>query len=91
MRKQSREVDTLKAAAEMVRNYRTRRGITQAHIERAAGLTPGKLYSIETGYQRMNADDFLKIIVLGFGITPQIFFDEQFSENEQNEQTNLGG
>lgn len=72
----------MKPAAQMVRDYREARGITQVYIGKRTGISPRRLSQIETGLIRMTADDFLNIITNGFGITPQIFFDNQLSENE---------
>lgn len=72
----------MKTAAQMVRDYREARGITQTHIAKQTGINPKRVSQIETGYTRLSADDFLKIIVDGFGVTPQIFFDDQLSKNE---------
>ena len=72
----------MKTAAQMVRDYREARGITQTHVGKSAGITPKRMSQLETGLVRMTADEFLKIIVDGFGVTPQNFFDEQLSENE---------
>lgn len=73
----------MKLAAQMVRDYREARGITQVHVGKSAGINPRRVSQLETGLIRMTADEFLKIIVDGFGTTPQIFFNDQLSENEK--------
>lgn len=72
----------MKTVAQMVRDYREERGITQIHISKATGITPRRMSRLETGLSRMTADEFLSIVINGFGITPQLFFDDQLSENE---------
>lgn len=72
----------MKTAAQMVHDYRKARGITQVHVGTRAGMTGQKVSAYETGLVRLPADEFLRIIVDGFGVTPQIFFEDQFSENE---------
>ena len=72
----------MKTAAQMVHDFRKSRGITQVHVGTRAGLTGQKVSAYETGLVRMPADEFLRIIVDGFGVTPQIFFEDQLSENE---------
>lgn len=72
----------MKPAAQMIRDYREARGVTQTHIGKRTGINPKRISQIETGLIRVTADEFLKIIVEGFEVTPQIFFDDQLSENE---------
>ena len=72
----------MKSAAQMMRDYREARGITQTHVGKRTGIHPRRISQYETGLIRLPADDFLKIIVDGFGTTPQIFFDDQLSESE---------
>ncbi len=72
----------MKSASEMVRDYREKHGLTQTHIAQSLGVRPQRISAYETGLIKIPADDFLKIIVDGFGITPQNFFDEQLSKNE---------
>ena len=69
-------------ASQMIREYREKRGITQTHVAKTIGITSARLSQLETGVVRLTADEFLKIIVDGFGVTPQIFFDEELSEIE---------
>lgn len=72
----------MKPAAQMIRDYREARGVTQTHIGKRTGINPKRISQIETGLIRVTADEFLKIIVEGFEVTPQFFFDDQLSENE---------
>ena len=72
----------MKTAAQMIRDYREDRGITQIHISKATGITKRRMSRLETGLSRMTADEFLNIIINGFGTTPQLFFDSQVSEIE---------
>lgn len=72
----------MKKAAQMMRDYREARGITQTHVGKRTGIDPRRISQFETGLIRLPADDFLKIIVDGFGTTPQIFFDDQLSKTE---------
>lgn len=72
----------MKTAAQMVRDYREARGITQTHVGKRTGINHRRISQIETGLIRLTADELLKIIVDGFGTTPQNFFDDQLSENE---------
>ena len=72
----------MKPAAQMIRDYREARGVTQTHIGKRTGINPKRISQIETGRIRVTADEFLKIIVEGFEVTPQIFFDDQLSKNE---------
>lgn len=72
----------MKTAAQMVRDYRKERGITQVHISKATRITASRISNIETGLSRMTADEFLNIIINGFNTTPQLFFDNQVSETE---------
>lgn len=72
----------MKTAAQMIRDYREERGITQIHISKVTGITTRRMSRLETGLSRMTADEFLNIIINGFGITPQIFFDNQTSKSE---------
>ncbi|MCC8135272.1 MAG: helix-turn-helix domain-containing protein [Ruminococcus sp.] len=68
---------------QMMRDYRKKRGITQTHVAKQAGITPARLSQLETGLVRLTADEFLTIVIDGFGTTPQIFFDEQLSKIEK--------
>ncbi|MCD8311243.1 MAG: helix-turn-helix domain-containing protein [Firmicutes bacterium] len=67
---------------QMMRDYREKRGITQTHVAKQAGITPARLSQLETGSVRLTADEFLTIVIDGFGVTPQNFFDEQLSKTE---------
>ena len=72
----------MKKVYQMMRDYREKRGITQTHVAKQAGINPKRISQLETGLVRLTADEFLLICLDGFGVTPQIFFDDQLSENE---------
>lgn len=72
----------MKKVYQMMRDYREKRGITQTHVAKQAGINPKRISQLETGLVRLTADEFLHICLDGFGVTPQIFFDDQLSENE---------
>lgn len=74
----------MKKVYQMMRDYREKRGITQTHVAKQAGINPKRISQLETGLVRLTADEFLHICFDGFGVTPQIFFDDQLSENENN-------
>lgn len=74
----------MKKVYQMMRDYREKRGITQTHVAKQAGINPKRISQLETGLVRLTADEFLHICLDGFGVTPQIFFDDQLSENENN-------
>ena len=74
----------MKKVYQMMRDYREKRGITQTHVAKQAGINPKRISQLETGLVRLTADEFLHICLDGFGVTPQIFFDGQLSENENN-------
>lgn len=78
----------MKKVHQMLRDFRESRGVTQIHVARQAGLTAQRISQLETGLVRLTADEFLKIIIDGFGTTPQIFFDEQLSEIEKSDANN---
>lgn len=66
----------------MIREYREDHGITQTYIAKRIGTHPKRLSALEAGTIRLTADEFLRICIDGFGITPQNFFDYQFPETE---------
>ena len=72
----------MKPAAHMIADFRTSRGIKQVHVAQKTGISAGRLSAIERGRMRVSADEFLQIVTLGFGMTPQNFFDLEVSENE---------
>lgn len=74
----------MKKVYQMMRDYREKRGITQTHVAKQAGINPKRISQLETGLVRLTADEFLHICLDGFGVTPQFFFDDQLSENENN-------
>lgn len=74
----------MKKVYQMMRDYREKRGITQTHVAKQAGINPKRISQLETGLVRLTADEFLHICLYGFGVTPQIFFDDQLSESENN-------
>ena len=74
----------MKKVYQMMRDYREKRGITQTHVAKQAGINPKRISQLETGLVRLTADEFLHICLDGFGVTPKIFFDDQLSENENN-------
>lgn len=74
----------MKKVYQMMRDYREKRGITQTHVAKQAGINPKRISQLETGLVRLTADEFLHICLDGFGVTPQNFFDDQLSENENN-------
>lgn len=63
----------MKAVNDMLRDYRTSHGIKQTFIEKKIGIPPGTLSALENGRVRITADMLVKICVVGFGVTPQIF------------------
>ncbi len=77
----------MKKVCQMMRDYREQRGITQTHVARQAGINPKRISQLETGLVRLTADEFLHICLNGFGVTPQIFFDDQLSKNETHTAT----
>lgn len=74
----------MKKVYQMMRDYREKHGNTQTHVAKQAGINPKRISQLETGLVRLTADEFLHICLDGFGVTPQIFFDDQLSENENN-------
>lgn len=74
----------MKKVYQMMRDYREKRGITQTHVAKQAGINPKRISQLETGLVRLTADEFLHICLDGFGVTPQIFFDDQLSESEND-------
>lgn len=74
----------MKKVYQMMRDYREKRGITQTHVAKQAGINPKRISQLETGLVRLTADEFLHICLDGFGVTPQNFFDDQLSENENS-------
>ena len=74
----------MKTVREMMREYREAHGMTQRFVERRIGANLGRISALETGVVRLTADEFLDICVRGFGISPQIFFAEQFPEKGNN-------
>ncbi len=66
----------------MIREYREKTGVTQTFVAKKAGIKPSRLSALENGTYRLTADEFLKICVCGFGISPQKFFASQFHETE---------
>ncbi len=72
----------MKQVHQMMRDFREKRGITQTHVGKQSGIDPKRISQLETGLVRLTADEFLKICIDGFGVTPQKFFDEQLSKNE---------
>lgn len=74
----------MKKVYQMMRDYREKRGITQTHVAKQAGINPKRISQLETGLVRLTADEFLHICLDGFGVTPQIFFDDRLSENENS-------
>ena len=63
----------MKKVDQMMRDYREKRGITQTHVAKQAGINPKRISQLETGLVRLTADEFLHICLDGFGVTPQIF------------------
>ena len=74
----------MKKVYQMMRDYREKRGITQTHVAKQAGINPKRISQLETGLVRLTVDEFLHICLDGFGVTPQIFFDDQLSESENS-------
>lgn len=72
----------MKKVYQMMRDYREQRGITQTHVAKQAGINSKRISQLETGLVRLTADEFLQICIHGFGVTPQIFFDDQLSKDE---------
>lgn len=72
----------MKPVNQMIRDFREVRGITQVHVAKKVGIDSKRLSQIETGLIRLTADEFLKICLYGFEVTPQKFFDELLSNNE---------
>ena len=70
----------MKEVRVMIREYREASGMTQTFVAKKAGIKPSRLSALENGTYRLTADEFLKICVKGFEITPQIFFEHQFHE-----------
>lgn len=44
----------------MMRDYREKRGITQTHVAKQAGINPKRISQLETGLVRLTADEFLQ-------------------------------
>lgn len=74
----------MKTAAQMMRDYREARGITQTHVGKRTGIDSRRISQFETGLIRLPADDFLKIIVDGFGTTPQFFLTINSRKTSKN-------
>jgi len=72
----------MKPANQMLRDFREKRGVTQTYVEKRAGMKSKRLSYLETGLIQLRVDEFLDICIKGYGVTPQIFFDEELSESE---------
>lgn len=72
----------MKPINQMLRDFREKRGVTQVFVAKKAGISSKRMSQLETGLIRVTVDEFLTICIKGYGVTPQIFFDEQLSENE---------
>ena len=72
----------MKKPSQMLRDDRVSRGISQKFIAQKTGFSIQKMSQIEHGNSRVTAEDFLRIIIDGFGTTPQLFFDDQLSKAE---------
>lgn len=67
----------MKTATEMIRDYRISHGIIQKHVAQKAGIPAAKLSAYEKGNVRLPADEFMNIVVNGFGMTMEDFLKEQ--------------
>lgn len=46
----------MKKVYQMMRDYREKRGITQTHVAKQAGINPKRISQLETGLVRLTAD-----------------------------------
>lgn len=77
----------MKKVSQMMRDYREKRGITQTHVAKQAGINPKRISQLETGLVRLTADEFLQICIEGFGVTPQIFLTTNSRKTRAKRQT----
>jgi len=75
-----------KPVYQMMREYRESIGTTQTYIAKKTGKAAQRISALESGSIRLTADEFVEICLNGFGITPAIFFNNVFSENESIEE-----
>ena len=78
----------MKPVYQQLREYREEHGITQTHIAKKTGKTVQRISALETGGIRLTADEFVELCVIGYEISPAIFFTEVFSFNENKEPGN---
>jgi len=75
----------MKPVYQQLREYREARGITQTHIAKKTGKTVQRISAIETGGIRLTADELVELCLVGYEISPTIFFAESFSISENKE------
>lgn len=54
----------MKKAAQMMRDYREARGITQTHVGKRTGIDPRRISQFETGLIRLPADDLQRKMLI---------------------------
>ena len=72
----------MKPVYQRLREYRESKGITQTHIARKTGKSIQRVSALETGGIRLTADEFVELCVVGYEVSPAIFFANEFSKNE---------
>jgi len=60
------------------------KGITQVHIASKLKKPVQRLNAIELGRIKLTADEFEEICIKGLGISPSIFFTDEFLETKNN-------
>ncbi|MDR1630044.1 MAG: helix-turn-helix transcriptional regulator [Oscillospiraceae bacterium] len=73
----------MKPVYQYLRDFREDHGITQTHIAKKTGKTVQRISALETGTIRLTADELVELCIIGYGITPAIFFADMFSQNEK--------
>ena len=69
----------MKPVYQRLREYRESKGITQTHIARKTGKSIQRISALETGGIRLTADEFVELCVVGYEVSPAIFFTNEFS------------
>jgi transcriptional regulator with XRE-family HTH domain len=65
-----------------LREYRESKGVTITHIAKKSGKTTQRISALETGGIRLTVDEFEELCVKGYDVDPAIFFNDSFSEIE---------
>ncbi len=64
-----------------LRKYRESKGVTQTHIAKRTGKSNQHISALETDRIRLTVDEFEELCVNGYGVSPQIFYDDNFLKN----------